>query len=203
MFDWITGWLESGGYAAVFALMLIENVFPPIPSELVMPLAGYLSAQGSLSLVGIVVSGTLGSVAGATLWYWIGLRIGLPRLRRFARNHGHWLTMDVAEVDRAAHWFDRYGWWAVFIGRMVPAVRTLISVPAGIAGMHLAPFLAVTTVGSALWVLLLSVSGYLLEGQFQRVEAWLNPVSNIVVAAIALWYVYRVVRGYGRREPQG
>jgi membrane protein DedA with SNARE-associated domain len=159
MFDWITGWLESGGYLGVFALMLIENVFPPIPSELVMPLAGYLAAQGTLSLAGVIFAGTLGSVAGALIWYWIGRKIGMERLRRLARNHGHWLTMDEAEVDRASDWFDRYGWGAVFFGRMVPAVRTLISVPAGIAGMHLAPFLAVTTIGSALWVGLLAGGG--------------------------------------------
>jgi membrane protein DedA with SNARE-associated domain len=165
-----------------------------------MPLAGYLAAQGTLSFAGVIVAGTLGSVAGALLWYWIGRKIGIERLCRFARNHGHWLTMDEAEVDRASDWFDRYGWWAVFFGRMVPAVRTLISVPAGIAGMHLAPFLAVTTVGSALWVGLLAGAGYLLEGQFQKVEAWLNPVSNAVVAGIVIWYVYRVVRGYGRRR---
>jgi membrane protein DedA with SNARE-associated domain len=200
MFDWITGWLGSGGYLGVFALMLIENVFPPIPSELVMPLAGYLAAQGKLSLVGVMLAGTLGSVAGALLWYWVGVRIGMERLHRFARNHGHWLTMDESEVERASGWFDRYGWWAVFFGRMVPAVRTLISVPAGIAGMHLVPFLVVTAVGSALWVALLTVAGYLLEGQFQKVESWLNPVSNLVVAAIVLWYAWRVVRGYGRRR---
>jgi membrane protein DedA with SNARE-associated domain len=200
MFDWITGWLEGGGYFGVFALMLVENVFPPIPSELVMPLAGYLAAQGKLSLVGVIAAGTLGSVAGALLWYWVGRRIGLDRLRRFARNHGHWLTMDEAEVDRASGWFDRYGWWAVFVGRMVPAVRTLISVPAGIAAMQLVPFLAVTTAGSALWVTFLTLAGYLLEGQFERVEGWLNPVSNAVVAGIVLWYAYRVIRGYGRRQ---
>lgn len=200
MFDWITGWLESGGYFGVFALMLIENVFPPIPSELVMPLAGYLAAQDKLALAGVIVSGTAGSVAGALLWYWIGRRIGMQRLRRFARNHGHWLTMDESEVERSAMWFAHYGWWAVFLGRMVPAVRTLISVPAGIARMHLVPFLAVTTAGSALWVTFLTVAGYLLEGQFQKVEGWLNPVSNLVVAGIVLWYLYRVIRGNGRRQ---
>jgi membrane protein DedA with SNARE-associated domain len=200
MFDWITGWLEGGGYIGVFALMLVENVFPPIPSELVMPLAGYLAAQGTLSVAGVVVAGTLGSVAGALLWYWVGLRIGVERLRRLARRHGHWLTLDEDVVDRASTWFARHGWAAVFFGRMVPAVRTLISVPAGVAGTRLAPFLAVTTAGSAVWVGLLTAAGYLLEGQFRRVEAWLNPVSNAIVAGIVLWYVYRVLRGSGHRR---
>ena len=200
MFDWITGWLESGGYIAVCALMLIENVFPPIPSELIMPLAGYLAAQGKLSLVGVIAAGTAGSVAGAVLWYWVGLKIGMARLCRFADKHGHWLTLDVEEVDRASRWFDRYGWWAVFFGRMVPAVRTLISVPAGIAGMRLVPFLAVTTLGSAIWVSFLTLAGWMLEGQFRAVGDWMNPISNAVVAGIVLWYVYRVIRGYGRRQ---
>lgn len=202
MFDWITGVLESTSYFGVFALMLIENVFPPIPSELIMPLAGYLGAQGRLSLWGVIAAGTLGSVAGALLWYWIGLRIGTERLRRFARRHGHWLTLDENEVDRAITWFDHYGWWAVFFGRMVPAVRTLISVPAGLAEMPMLPFLAVTTVGSALWVTFLTMAGYLLEGQFRAVGDWLNPVSNVIVAGLVLWYLYRVVRGYGRGETE-
>ena len=200
MFDWITGWLETGSYPAVFALMLLENVFPPIPSELVMPLAGYLAAKGSMSLVGVIVAGTLGSVAGAVLWYWIGRRIGMERLCRFARDHGHWMTMDESEVDRASDWFDRYGWWAVFFGRMVPAVRTLISVPAGLARMPVVPFLAVTTAGSAIWVTLLTLAGYMLRSQFRQVESWLNPVSNAIVAGIVIWYIYRVIRGYGRRQ---
>ena len=200
MFDWITGWLESSGYFGVFALMLIENVFPPIPSELIMPMAGYMSAQGQLSLFGVMAAGTVGSVLGALIWYWIGLKIGADRLRRFAANHGHWLTLDEEEVDKAIAWFDRYGWWAVFFGRMVPAVRTLISVPAGIARMRMVPFLVVTTIGSALWVALLTVAGYLLGSQFRTVSDWLNPVSNVIMAAIVLWYIYRVIRGYGRKE---
>ena len=200
MFDWITGVLESTSYFGVFFLMLFENVFPPVPSELIMPLAGYLAAQGTLSLWGVIVAGTIGSVFGALLWYWIGLRIGLDRLRRFSKRHGHWLTLDETEVDRAAGWFDRYGWWAVFFGRMVPAVRTLISVPAGLAEMRMAPFLAVTTVGSALWVTFLTLAGYFLESSFRAVGDWLNPVSNVIVGALVVWYVWRVVRGYGRRQ---
>ncbi len=202
MFDWITGWLESSSYFGVFALMLIENVFPPIPSELIMPLAGYLSAQGTLSMVGVIAAGTLGSVVGALPWYWIGLRIGTKRLRRFARKRGHWLTLDEEDVGRAVDWFDRYGWWAVFFGRMVPAVRTLISVPAGLAEMKIVPFLVVTTLGSALWVAFLALAGYLLESQFRAVGDWLNPISNVVVAGLVLYYVYRVIRGRGRSSEE-
>ena len=200
MFDWITGWLQGSGYFGVFALMLIENVFPPIPSELIMPLAGYMSAQGQLSLGGVLIAGTIGTVLGALFWYWIGLKIGTERLRRFAGNHGHWLTLDEQEVDRAVAWFDRYGWWAVFFGRMVPAVRTLISVPAGLAEMRMLPFLVVTTLGSVLWVGLLTGAGYLLGSQFRTVGQWVNPVSNVIVAGLVLWYIYRVIRGYGRKE---
>lgn len=198
MFDWITSLLEGGGYLTVFALMVLENVFPPIPSELIMPLAGYLGAQGQLSTLLVIVAGTAGSVVGALLWYWVGLAIGVARLSRFAGRHGHWLTIDPQDIDRAVAWFGRYGLGAVFFGRMVPTIRTLISVPAGLARMRMLPFLIITTLGSAVWVMALTVSGYLLDAQFQRVEGWVNPVSNAVVAGLILWYLVRVVRRYGR-----
>lgn len=195
--------LEGGGYFAVFALMVLENVFPPIPSELIMPLAGYLGAQGQLSTPLVIVAGTAGSVIGALLWYWVGLGIGMARLSRLAQGYGHWLTIDQRDIDRAVDWFGRFGWWAVFFGRMVPTIRTLISVPAGLVRMRILPFLIITTLGSAIWVTALTVAGYLLDAQFQRVEEWVNPVSNAVVAGLVLWYLARVVRGYGRRGPRG
>lgn len=192
MFDWITNLVSQTGYAGIAFLMLAENVFPPIPSELIMPLAGFTSARGELSLVGVVASGTAGSVAGALIWYEIGRRVGINRLRRLAARHGRWLTMAPEDLDRAVGWFRRHAGLAVLVGRLIPAVRTLISVPAGVAAMRLPVFLAWTTVGTALWTALLAGAGYLLEAGYAQVADWLNPATSIIVAVIVLAYLYRV-----------
>ncbi|MDN3563303.1 DedA family protein [Paeniroseomonas aquatica] len=193
MFDWIVGLVEQGGYLGIALLMLAENLFPPIPSELIMPLAGFSAAQGKLDVVLVVLSGTVGSVLGALAWYCLGRWLGPDRLRRFADRHGRWLTLSPVEVDRARAAFARWGVPAVFAGRLVPAVRTLISVPAGIAAMGLGRFLVWTTLGTALWAIFLAGLGYLLQEQYQAVASWVNPVSNAVVGALVLVYVYRVV----------
>ena len=123
MFDWITALLDSSGYFGVAALMFLENVFPPIPSEVVMPMAGFLVQQGHLNAFGVVLAGSLGSLAGAYAWYWAAIRIGDRRLRRFIRRYGRWLTLSESDLDKTISWFARYQNRAVFFGRMVPAVR--------------------------------------------------------------------------------
>ncbi|MFC7335343.1 DedA family protein [Rhodocista pekingensis] len=192
MFDWILDVITSAGYLGLMALMFLENLFPPIPSELIMPLAGFLAARGEMDPVLVVLTGTLGSVLGALPWYWVGRRFGRDRLDRLVERHGVWLTMEPCDVARAHDWFRRRGWRAVLFGRLVPAVRTLISVPAGLARMRLLPFLALTTAGSLAWVTVLTGAGYLLQDQYQRVEAVVNPVSTAVIAGILLLYVWRV-----------
>jgi membrane protein DedA with SNARE-associated domain len=192
MFDWITGFIEQSGYPGIALLMLLENVFPPIPSELIMPSAGYTATQGRLNILLVIAAGSLGSVSGALLWYWVGRRLGCERVRRVAGRHGRWLTVTAAEVDHARDWFRRHGGKAVFIGRLVPTIRTLISIPAGIAEMGLSKFLIYTTAGTVLWTGALAGAGYLLGAQYQQVSGWLNPVSNIILGALVLWYVYRV-----------
>jgi membrane protein DedA with SNARE-associated domain len=202
MFDWITGFVVRSGYAGVFLLMLAENVVPPIPSELIMPLAGFTAARGQLNLVLVILAGTAGSLLGAVLWYVVGKRLGLERLKRLASRHGRWVTLAPDDVDRADDWFRRHGTRAVFFGRLIPTVRTLISVPAGIAGMPLPAFLAWSTLGTALWTALLAGAGYLLQSQYARVSDYLNPVSTVVVVLIVGWYLYRVVtfRADGREQ---
>lgn len=193
MFDWVLSAIEGWGYPGIFALMLLENVFPPIPSEVIMPLAGYLCGTGALSFVPALIAGTLGSMAGTTLWFWLGRSLGSERLKRWAGRHGRWLTVSPSDIDTAQGWFARHGGVAVFFGRMVPAVRTLISVPAGIARMPLGRFLAFSAAGSFLWTLLLAGAGLLLESQYNRVADVIDPVSKVVVVAIVAYYLYRVV----------
>jgi membrane protein DedA with SNARE-associated domain len=192
MFDWITGFVEESGYLGIALLMLAENVFPPIPSELIMPLAGFTAARGDLNIVLVVISGTLGSVLGTALWYWLGRRLGMGRLKNLAERHGRWLTLSPSDLDRAQRLFRRHSGQAVFFGRLIPAVRTLISVPAGIVGMPVGWFLFYTLLGSVLWNILLAGAGYMLQTQYQAVSEWLNPATDVVLGLILTVYFYRV-----------
>lgn len=193
MFTWITGLVESSGYFGVFVLMLGENLFPPIPSELIMPLAGFTAARGELNVVLVVLAGTLGSVVGALPWYYAGRLVGARRLRRWTGRHGRWFTLTPGDVDQAQTWFRRHGAWAVFFGRLVPAVRTLISVPAGVAAMPMPAFLAFTTIGTLIWTTALALAGYVLESQYEIVAAYLDPVSTAVIVLGVGYYIYRVI----------
>ncbi len=202
MFDWITSLVDQVGALGVAILMFVENVFPPIPSELIMPLAGYQASQGDGAgwggLALMIVAGSLGSLAGAILWYWIGLRVGAERLKRFSRRHGRWLTLTPGEIDKAEAWFARYGGIAVFVGRLVPTVRTFISVPAGMARMPFWKFLLWTAFGTTIWTALLAFAGWWLGSRYQQVSAWMNPVSTAVLVAIVAWYLFRVAT-FGRK----
>lgn len=203
MLGLITALLSALGWFGVFLLMLAENVFPPIPSEVILPLAGYWAMQSKGSLLTVIVAGTLGSVFGATLWYYVGRWLGMSRLKQFAADHGRWLTLTPEEIDHVDRWFDRHGPWAVLFGRMVPGIRTLISVPAGVTGMPLVPFLAWTFVGSAMWTSLLAVAGYELGERYTQVAGIVEPASNAVLGVIVIWYLWRVVTFRRDRPPAG
>jgi len=205
MFGFIERVIGSAGYPGIALLMLLENILPPLPSELIMPMAGFVAANGQLTLVGVIIAGTLGSVAGALPWYYLGKVLGHERLKQWAGRHGRWLTLEPQDVDRAAGWFEKHCGKAVFLGRLVPALRTLISVPAGLFGMSLGRFLTYTLLGSALWSSALAFAGYSLRDNYEQVEHWLNPATNAIVAGIVLVYLYRVVtwrrdRGAGERD---
>lgn len=201
MFDWISGVIEQMGYFGIAFLMFAENVFPPIPSELIMPLAGFNAARGDMNVFGVFIAGVVGTLAGAYLWYWIGYKVGSGRIRRLAAKYGRWLTVSPEEFDVAQEWFDRHGGMAVFFGRLLPTVRTFISVPAGMVPMNVLRFVVFTTAGTAFWTAFLTGAGYLLESQYERVQSWLNPVSTAVVLGILAWYLWRVAT-YRRRVPK-
>lgn len=194
MVDFIMPFIASAGYFGIFLLMFVENVFPPIPSEFIMPLAGFAVSQGQLSFAGVIVAGVLGSVGGAIVFYYWGRRIGERRVKAFAEKHGRWLTVSPSDIDRAQGWFTRHGNSAVLFCRLVPGVRSLISIPAGINRMSPAAFLFYTTIGSAIWVLILTSAGYFLKSNFARVEDYLNPVSYVILAALIVIYIFRVIR---------
>ena len=193
MFEFITNFLKDSGYLGVFALMAAENIFPPIPSEMIMPFAGFVVARGDLNLAGVLVAGTLGSVAGALPWYYAAKVYGRDRLKKLAARRGRWLTVTPQDIDDSLQAFDKHGGKAVLFGRLVPAVRTLISVPAGIANMPLPKFLLYSTVGSLAWTGLLTASGFLLEDNYTQVAKYVDPLSKLILGILLAWYLYRVV----------
>ncbi|MFC3077661.1 DedA family protein [Phenylobacterium terrae] len=200
MVDWLIYIVTVGGLFAVAALMFAENLFPPIPSELIMPLAGFLASQGHMDFFGVVLAGTAGAVVGATLWYEIGRAFGEKRLKRWAGVHGRWLTITPRDVDKAMTFFRRHGRAAMFFGRLAPAVRTLISVPAGLAAMPIPVFLVFTTAGAGLWTLLLAWAGYQLGEHYDQVGHWIDPVGNAILLIAVLIYLFRLVTFRPQRQ---
>ena len=194
MFHKLVEFFEGAGYAGIIALMFLENLFPPIPSEVIMPLAGFQAAKGETSLPLVIASGTLGSVLGAIFWYYVGRWIGVERLKAFAARHGRLLTVSPRDIDKVDQAFDRHSGAAILIGRMVPAIRTLISVPAGMFEMTLPRFILFTTIGSALWTGLLASAGYGLESEYEKIAGYLDPATWAILGSIILFYLYRVIR---------
>jgi membrane protein DedA with SNARE-associated domain len=203
MASWVMATIYELGYPALVFLMILENVFPPIPSELIMPLAGYMASSGKLSFAGVVVAGTVGSVLGGLPLYYAGRKMGERRLKAWVDRHCRWAAVSSEEIDRASRWFERHGGAAVFLCRLVPGVRSLISIPAGIERMSLPAFLAWTTLGSALWTALLAWLGYLLGSNFEQVEKYLDPVSWAVLGILLGMYLWRVLRRQGPACAEG
>ena len=193
MTDWIIGTITDLGYLGIFLLMLVEAVFPPIPSELIIPFAGFSAAEGNLDFLGVVVAATLGSLAGMVPWYLVGRLFGLDRVRRLADRHGRWFTLNADEIDRAAIWFVRYGPLIVLFGRLLPIIRTLISIPAGLAGMPVLPFVLYSALGMLLWNTVLVSAGYILHEHYHLVEAWIDPLTLVVLGAVVALYVFRLI----------
>ena len=180
--------------------MFLENVFPPIPSELVMPLAGFTSSEGGLSLWGVVAAGTAGSVLGAVPLYYLGRVFGEERLAAWADRHGKWLALSGRDVRNADAWFDRHGSRVVLFARLVPGVRSLISIPAGMSNMNMVKFLLYTALGTGVWAGLLAYLGRLLGNNYERVGTYLGPVSYVVLGALVLAAVVWVVRRRSQAE---
>jgi membrane protein DedA with SNARE-associated domain len=200
MADWIIHTIRTMGYPGLVLLALLECVFPPIPSELVLPFAGMTSTQGQLSLWGVILAGTLGGVLGAVVLYALGRRLGMERTRDWLERHGHWVGVSAEELDRGQKWFERHGAATVFFCRLLPAVRSLISVPAGIERMTFPLFLVFTTLGTALWTTLLAYAGRVLGDHYTLVERYLDPVSWVILGALTLVWLARVARRVGKRH---
>jgi membrane protein DedA with SNARE-associated domain len=194
MADRIAEVFNQLSYWGVALAMLLENVFPPIPSEAVLPAAGLAARRGDMSVVGVIVAATTGSLVGAILWYYVGRWIGTERLRRWSKGSGRYFGFSPKDIDRADAWFDRWGSAVVFFGRMIPGVRTLVSVPAGVAGMPLVRFTLYSAAGSALWSTLLVLLGWWAGRSSKTFEQAISWMGIAVVAAIVIWLVLRIWR---------
>jgi membrane protein DedA with SNARE-associated domain len=202
VFDWIVGVVTRLGYAGVAGLTFLENLFPPIPSELILPLAGYVSGSGKLSIWLVIAMGTIGSLAGATFWFVVARRIGETRLRRWIDAHGKWITLSGGDVDRAKSWFERRGTMAVLLGRMVPGVRTFVSLPAGFTGMAWTPFLVYSTIGTVVWTAALVFAGAKLQENFEMVSNYIDTATNVLLAAFVAFMIRRYIRCWKSGRPR-
>ena len=193
----ITDLIRSAGYVGLFAVVLAENLVPPIPSEIVLPFAGWEVAQGELALLGALLAATAGSVTGALILYWISRRGGRAAILATHRVS----RVTAADLDRVDARFRRHGVWLVLVGRCVPGLRSVISVPAGMAHMHLWLFIALTTLGSAVWNSVLIGAGIALGSQFEEVDTIVGPFSTAVVALLAFIVLVVLVRLRRRSKP--
>lgn len=196
--DWAMKIMDVLGYWGLAFLVALENVFPPIPSEVILPLAGFNSSKGDMNIFIAIAFATIGSVVGAMVLYYVGYWFGEERVRAIVRNWGKWLGFKETDIDYADRWFDRYGGWAVMLCRMIPIVRSLISIPAGLRKMPLHTFLLFTAIGSATWNTLLIFAGYTLGNQWDQVEKYVEyfkyVIALLILAGIALWVWHRIIK---------
>ena len=193
MQSWVLDVVRELGVFGIAVLMFAENLFPPLPSEVIMPLVGYLSTREEVGFGAAVLAGSLGSLAGATVWYWLGWRMGVEQLRSRVARHGVWAGMTPHDLDRAVEWFHGHGRFSVLLGRLVPFVRTLISLPAGLSRMAPLRFIVLSAAGTFAWTAALAFGGRLLGQRFGEIDRILGPVSWLVVAGAVVTYVVRVV----------
>jgi membrane protein DedA with SNARE-associated domain len=201
--DYAQGVLSSMGYPGLVLIIFIENVFPPIPSDVILPLAGYTAATTSMTLLGAILATTGGSLLGAITLYYAGYLLGEARVRRFAGRFGKYLTFEEAEIDRSLVWFRMYGTIVVMVARVVPVFRSLISIPAGMIGMPLGRFLVFTAIGAGAWNTSLIMAGYLLGSNWELVVSWMDQYQLAMISlnsgVFLVFAAYRV-RTYRRRQ---
>jgi membrane protein DedA with SNARE-associated domain len=188
----MTDWLDWG-YWGVFFWMFLENVIPPIPSEVIMSIGGIAAAHGRMNFALLVAIGTAGTVAGNLFWWEIGRRLGYRRLKPLIDRWGRWLTMEWDDIERLRRYFDRWGGPTVFVFRFMPLGRTLISLPAGLMHMPLWRFMLYTAAGSAVWNTFLVSIGYWLGMNIEQVDRWIAPAVTATVVLIVLLYLWRVI----------
>ena len=192
MTDLILTLITCGGYLGIAFLMMLENVFPPIPSEVIMGLGGMAVGRGEMVFGWLVLAGTVGTVVGNYPWYWLGRRYDYKGLKPFVDRHGRWLTVEWEDVEKITGFFHARGWWVVFVFRFMPTFRTLVSLPAGMGRMPHWRFILATAGGSAIWNCVLAGAGVVLDRNFEQLDRYVGPVAIALMAAGVGFYLYRV-----------
>lgn len=190
---WIQGIMEQFGYIGVFLLIMVENLFPPIPSEVILTFGGFMTTSTDLTIWGVVLASTLGSVLGAIILYGIGLLLDVERLEKIVDRWGHILRLTRDDIHKADNWFDKYGIWTVFFCRFVPLIRSLISLPAGMSNMNFGVFIFFTTIGSLIWNTVLIHLGAAVGSQWEVIVYYMDIYSHIAYAVIAIAIIAFIV----------
>lgn len=193
MYQFIVDTIAQGGYFGIFLLMALENVFPPLPSEVIMGIGGVLVARGTMDFWTLILIGSLGATLGNYPWYWIGDKWGYKRLEPLVERHGRWFTVDFEDIERAAHFFQKHGQWVVFFLRFSPFLRTIVSLPAGLAHMPLWRFFLYTFAGSAIWNIILVEGGRRLAPLIERYEEIAGWSVVGFFGLMLVSYLYRVI----------
>ncbi|MCT8976393.1 DedA family protein [Clostridium sp. CX1] len=186
MKDWITQLMENFGYFGTFLLIALENVFPPIPSEVILTFGGFMTTRTEMTILGVVAYATAGSTAGAVILYGIGRLLNIDRLEKIIGRWGHILRVRIEDVHKANNWFNRYGYLTIFFCRMIPLIRSLISIPAGISNMKFRVFLPLTIAGTLIWNIILVWAGASLGESWEEVLRFMDIYSNITYTGIGL-----------------
>ena len=200
MTDLIVNLIAWGGYFGIFLLMALENIIPPIPSEVIMGLGGIAVARGQMAMVPLIVFGTLGTVAGNIFWYELGHRIGYERFKPFIDRHGRWAAIEWQDVESLHRFFRKHGQWVVFAFRFMPAFRTIVSLPAGMTQMNRWKFLAWTAAGAAIWNCVLAGAGYYFGTNFKQLEHYVGPAAVGTMVLVVLLYGWRVLTWRPRNQ---
>lgn len=193
MQNWITDMMEQFGYVGIFLMMTLENLFPPIPSEIVLPFAGFLTTYTNLTIFGVTVVATTGSVIGAIMLYGIGMLVDVQRLERIVDRWGHLLRLKKHDIYKADAWFDSYGYWTVLFCRMIPIVRSLISIPAGMSKMRFWLFLLFTIIGTVIWNIFLIMAGVILGASWGDILRFMDVYSTAVYKMLSAGIILFII----------
>ncbi|MFJ8065696.1 DedA family protein [Psychrobacillus sp. NPDC096426] len=200
MENWITEVMNVYGYLGILLLIALENIFPPIPSEVILTFGGFMTTTSNMSIIGVIVFSTIGSVVGAIVLYGIGLLVDVKRLEKIVNKWGRLLRLTSKDIHKANAWFNKFGVWAVFFGRLVPLIRSLISIPAGMAHMNFIVFLLFTTIGSLIWNSVLVIVGAKVGSSWSTIVRYMNTYSNIVLFLLTVMFVFVIFLYYRKRK---
>lgn len=194
MESWITSVMEQFGYFGILLLIMLENLFPPIPSEVILTFGGFMTTKTDLTVIGVIVASTIGSVVGAIILYIIGTFLSIKRLEKMVDNYGKILRLKRKDIYKANAWFEKYDVWTVFFCRFIPLIRSLISIPAGMARMNFGLFLLLTTLGTLIWNTVLVTIGARVGESWETIVGYMDVYSNIAYAVLAVIFAIFIVK---------